>query len=291
MVIAKTQFNGQHYRRSAKPVALNTSEFIAVQAILSGESVGNYNGVEARTKAGDVFLLDLTQVMENKKQPGTRLSFIFPRVALRQLLSHHNIHGTVLPGEAPTTKLLFNYLIGLNNVLENLKGTEAAAAQEAMITLISAAIENADDKLLFSRQVDTPMRQRILDYINANLNNPLLSVESIMQFFRVSRTHLYRAFETEGGVAKAIRDRRLDLAYRLLVNRRNNTLPIDEIKRQCGFPERSQFSKFFYDRFGILPRDLNNMMKGMSQKDEDPLFYHEQLKTYLSSELKITDKI
>lgn len=276
MLITRTSFNAQHCIRSARSVA-NGADFCVLQAILSGESHGNYNGVEAHIQRGDVFLLDLTQAMESFKKAGSRISAVVPRSAMKHVLNRFNIHGMVLRREVPSTKLLFNYILGLERVLSGLKGSEIPAAQEALLTLLNAAVENSDTKVAFTRQIDTPMRQRIVDYISANLADPSLDVGSIMRFFRVSRTHLYRAFELEGGVAKAIRDRRLDMAYRFLINRKKNGLSVDEVKRLCGFSERAQFSKAFQERFGILPRDLNSDVMDLTTWTDEPVLFQRHL--------------
>src|SRR5690625_4184332 len=93
--------------------------------------------------------------------------------------------------------------------------------------------------------INLTLRQRVLRYINQNLADPELSPRSIMQHFRLSHSHLYRAFEGDLGVARIIRNKRLDLAYRTILLNKHKPLSIKELAFKCGFSPRSQFSVFF----------------------------------------------
>lgn len=280
MIIANTSFNAQHCKRTARAIAKNGADFVAFQTILTGTSEGSYNGKVSRTAPGDIFMLDLSQVMESKKQPGSRMSIMVPRTIVSDLLSRYNFHGLVLPQHAAATKLLFHYMAGLNKVAAELDDHEVQAVQEALFTLLGSAIGNTDDNILFSRPIDTPMRQRILDYIDANLTDPRLDVDVIIRFFRVSRTHLYRAFEPEGGVVRAIRERRLNLAFRLLIDQRKNPRTVDEIKTLCGFSQRTQFVRFFQQKFAFSPRDLHIMATEAASLFEGPFSLHNHILSY-----------
>ncbi|MGU3400985.1 helix-turn-helix domain-containing protein [Brucellaceae bacterium D45D] len=280
MIIANTSFNAQHCKRTARAIAKNGADFVAFQTILTGTSEGSYNGKVSRTAPGDIFMLDLSQVMESKKQPGSRMSIIVPRAIVGELLSRYNFHGLVLPQHTAATKLLFQYMIGINKVAAELDEQDTQAVQDALFTLLGSAIGNSDDNYIFSRPIDTPMRQRIVDYIDANLTNPYLDVDAILEFFRVSRTHLYRAFKQEGGVAHAIRDRRLNLAFRLLIDQRENPRSVDEIKSLCGFAQRTQFIKFFQQKFGFSPRDLHVIATEAASLFEGPLSLHNHILSY-----------
>ena len=67
----------------------------------------------------------------------------------------------------------------------------------------------------------------------------------------------YRAFEVEGGIAKIIRGKRLDRAYRILVDEPGRHVSLKEIAYRCGFHDGTQF-KAFKARFGMSPRDARD---------------------------------
>src|SRR5690606_19490731 len=112
--------------------------------------------------------------------------------------------------------------------------SEIPAVQESISILLASAVEGANEGVR-ELTVSLPMRQRILDYIDSRLNDPFLGPEVIMRHFRVSRSHLYRAFEPDGGVAKIIREKRLDQAYQLLTNPTEKR-SVKDVARRCGIP-------------------------------------------------------
>nr|WP_247883482.1 helix-turn-helix domain-containing protein [Brucella intermedia] len=50
-------------------------------------------------------------------------------------------------------------------------------------------------------------------------------------------------------MAKIIRDKRLDRAYRILVDERGRHVSLKEITYRCGFHDGTQFTKAFKARF------------------------------------------
>lgn len=111
-----------------------------------------------------------------------------------------------------------------------------------MLTLLGAGINGVDREEMQSLPVNLPMRKSILAYIDDNLFNPLLGPNLIVQNLRVSRSRLYRTFDTEGGIATIIREKRLDNAYRILVGERSRHVSFKEIAYRCGFHDGAQFT-------------------------------------------------
>nr|WP_225737270.1 helix-turn-helix domain-containing protein [Dyella acidiphila] len=101
----------------------------------------------------------------------------------------------------------------------------------------------------------TRLRQTIVDFIARNLYLSELSPEFLCRRFNVSRAHLYRAFAADGGVAKVLRDMRLDAAYGELTDAGRATRSITEIAYSLGFSSASQLLRSFRTRFGITPKE------------------------------------
>jgi AraC-like DNA-binding protein len=100
------------------------------------------------------------------------------------------------------------------------------------------------------------LRQRVLEFIEQNLHWRELSPGSIQRRFNVSRSHLYRAFENDGGVAKVLRERRLDAAFAELIRSGNTTRSIARIAYDLGFSSSQQFLRSFRARFGAKPSEV-----------------------------------
>ncbi|PJO49618.1 AraC family transcriptional regulator [Ochrobactrum sp. MYb29] len=250
--IGSTSFNTQNYLRTPKIIAHGGLDHYILQLITAGDLRGNFNGVDLCAKPGDIVIIDFTQTVESTAYDGSRITVMLARDELEKVIGWRNLHGVVLRAHEPTTRLLFAYLRGLNDVAGELDATEVYSAQEAMLSLLGASVTAGAPENL---AVNLTMRKCILTYINENLTSPLLSPQTIMHHFRVSRSHLYRAFSPDGGVAKVIRDKRLDNAYRTLIKQRGQPVSLKDIAYRYGFHDSVQFTKAFKVRFGLSPKD------------------------------------
>lgn len=86
--------------------------------------------------------------------------------------------------------------------------------------------------------------ERAVRYIKTNLSNPDLNVNSLCDVLNLSRSTFRKRFMEvmRSAPGKYIRDQRIAKARTLLAG---TDLSIKEIGRQCGFPEKTSFSRFF----------------------------------------------
>jgi AraC-like DNA-binding protein len=96
-----------------------------------------------------------------------------------------------------------------------------------------------------------PRLARILDCIEKQLCDPALGSEFLLRRFYVSRPTLYRMFRPLGGVARYIRERRLQAAHARL--RENPHCTITFLLYDLGFESERQFQRAFHMRFGMSP--------------------------------------
>lgn len=253
--IGATTFNTQSYKRAPKLIAQGGLSHYVLQLITGGDLRGDFNGVDVVAKQGDIVIIDLAKTVESRASGGSRITVIIPRDELEKIVGWRNLHGLVMQAGAPMTRLLFNYLHSLQSLSGELDRIEAQSAQDAMLTLLGAGINSTEGGAIENLPINLPMRKRILAYIDDNLSNPLLGPHLIVENLRVSRSRLYRAFDTDGGIAKIIRDKRLDHAYRILVDERGRHVSFKEIAYRCGFHAGAQFTKAFKVRFGMAPRE------------------------------------
>lgn len=278
MIIGSTTFNAQHYERTTNIIAQSGLDHYVLQVMLAGTVIGDFNGVAVSAKPGDIFILDMAQVISSQAEAGARLTVIMPRQELEKLVGWRNLHGIVLKAEAPATRLLFEYLRSLNSVVQELAAMDSIAAKDAMMVLLASCIKGTDTGLVENAAINLPIRNRILAYIDKNITNPLLGPYSIQQHFRMSRSHLYRAFEPDEGVAKVIRDKRLDLAYRIVIDQKDKTLSLKEVAYRCGFHDSTQLTKAFKARFGLTPKEAREAQDPTPlQGDGGTLVLHEHL--------------
>ncbi|KAB2729282.1 helix-turn-helix domain-containing protein [Brucella intermedia] len=256
ITMGTTTFNTQNYARTPRVIAQGGLDLYVVQLLTGGDLVGDFNGKDVIARRGDILIIDLARTLVSRAFQGSRTTVFIRRTDLEAITGGRDLHGFVLPRISPLTRLAFSYIQELNSVASELDPDEAVAAQKVMLSLIGNGISGQKDELTEQLPVNLPMRNRILVFIDNNLHDPLLGVQMIVKNFHVSRSHLYRAFENYGGVAKIIRDKRLDRAFRLLTEVRNRVVSSKEVTYRCGFHDPVQFAIAFKSRFGMSPRDV-----------------------------------
>lgn len=92
--------------------------------------------------------------------------------------------------------------------------------------------------------------------IDARLGDPGLNVGMIARAQGVTPRYIQRLFEREGTTfSNHLRDRRLDLAHRMLSGDYGHDASIASIAFDCGFGDLSHFNRSFRKRFGMRPSD------------------------------------
>lgn len=251
---ASVTFNSQRYNRDRRIIAWSGLDHFLVAVVKGGEIRGDVANNNLIARAGDICILDLAQVLQSDVSAGGTLSTLIPRGMLAKATGHANLHGVVLQAHLPMTQLITAYLEGLNGLRGHLSNDEIAAVQESLVTILAAALRGSraveDEEL---RPLSIALRQRVLDFVDRNLNNPEFSLNSIIRRFNVSRAHLYRAFAEDGGIAGVIRDRRLDAAFLEITQTDIIPRSIAKIAFEHGFSSTSHFSRCFRIRFGLMP--------------------------------------
>lgn len=94
---------------------------------------------------------------------------------------------------------------------------------------------------------------KITEYVDANIDNPDLSVDSIAEHLFTSPRNLYRKMAKLELLPPNdfVKNRRVELAAKLL---RTTTLTTQEVIFRCGFSSRSHFYKEFQKRFATTPK-------------------------------------
>ncbi|KHK60605.1 AraC family transcriptional regulator [Burkholderia sp. A9] len=257
MLLWRASFNAQAYRRDRRTIEQSGLDQYVVQLVQEGAHVGHFDGVDARAQAGDIYVIDLARPLSSQVDPGASLAVVMPRDGLERVADGRNLHGAVLGADKGTTRLLADYLRGVHRVAAHVSTPQATAVQDALVALLAAGLLDAshgDDVGLATH--GTVLRRRIVRYIAGHVTDRDLGPESLMAYFRISRAHLYRVFEMDGGVARFIRARRLDLAYRALVDPRSSGQSIKEIALRHGFSSSDRFVHAIRQRFGMTASEI-----------------------------------
>ena len=100
--------------------------------------------------------------------------------------------------------------------------------------------------------VDDKFLQKVVKFINENIDNELLSVEDIASQVGFSRAQLHRKLKalTNKSAGQMVNDIRLNTAKTMLMQRVGS---VSEIAYSVGYSNMSYFTKSFKERFGVLP--------------------------------------
>jgi signal transduction histidine kinase/ligand-binding sensor domain-containing protein/AraC-like DNA-binding protein len=103
--------------------------------------------------------------------------------------------------------------------------------------------------------IDKEFLQKAVDYIDKNLCNSQLSVDSIAELFHMSRSQVYRKIKALTGqtVVEFIRIIRLKHALKLMEEKRYN---FSEIADHTGFNSLSYFTRSFKEQYGKAPSEF-----------------------------------
>ena len=92
--------------------------------------------------------------------------------------------------------------------------------------------------------------------IDRHIDSPLLSVELICRRSGWSRATVYRLFHAEGGLARYIRQRRLQRAFRELTSHSPRRRRIIDLAVDCQFASEATFCRAFHREFGKPPGEV-----------------------------------
>ncbi len=130
-------------------------------------------------------------------------------------------------------------------------GKQTSATEEPT----SAAANSSFFILNSSFKKEDPFLQKFLNYIEKNMSDSDLSVETIGAELGLSRVQLYRKMKALTGLSpvELLRKARLKRGRQLLEKGGKN---ISEIAYEVGFSAPSYFTKCFKDEFGISPSEI-----------------------------------
>lgn len=256
LVVGSTTFNAQRFSRDRRNILQSGLDYYFVQIAVSGAMTGDFNGINVNVDVGDILIADLAQTLKTETKAGYRASTLLRRKPLEKAAGFRNLHGVVLKAEWPMTQLIATCLGGLFALSASLSSTHAEAVEEAVVTLLAAALKGeAPERTDDSSPLSLVLRQRVLEFMEQNIHLPEMSPELIQRRFHVSRAHLYRAFAAEGGVTKVLRDKRLDAAFLELTKADRSSRSIAEIAFGLGFSSGNQLLRGFRARFGVTPSE------------------------------------
>jgi AraC-like DNA-binding protein len=260
VVITRGFYSAQRRDRSLAIIRRSDLDNYRVTLPLrGGATLVDADGGGRSFSSGTLFVTDLARVDRQDAAAGENIMLFLNRESVDALLPQPlRMHGFAPRGALAS--LLRNHLIGLTDALSRGKVSNAIAPALAQATLhlFSAAIRGApplDEE--GKAAVGGALRRCMLRYIEEHLLDPKLSHDSLCRTFRVSRTTLYRLFQTLGGVAAYIKTRRLARIHAAL-SEPAHYQHLGRLADVYGFVSQSHMSKAYRALYGVSPSETRS---------------------------------
>ncbi|WP_186142805.1 helix-turn-helix domain-containing protein [Burkholderia gladioli] len=201
---------------------------------------------------GSVTMFDASLPLTTSVTIGECLGLIIPR----NLLDHdaRSLHGRTIDGVLGG--LLSDHLQSLYGRYEDLSAAEEQRVTQATTHLLRACLQPSPEHIAEALpELGQLQKRRVERYIDAHLLDPTLNVDKICNGVGLSRTVLYRLFESTSGIAHLIQEKRLRLAYERLTDSTSPRPRIAALAERYGFSSDKHFSRAFKKMFGHAPRD------------------------------------
>ena len=253
-VFGITRSQSQMFERSARRIAQDDIDHLLVQVFLEG---GGTTSDGHRILAGDMLVIDLNQPHSMINTEFANLTLVLPRnlhADLTDLLSAW--HGRALLQGNAMVKFVGQQLVSLWEHMPELDVVQAGAAVHGTLGLMEAWLSRDEGGLEEqSYEVSIALDKAIRSYIRSHLDENM-TVGSLAEKFRISRSQIYRKFKSRGGVMHYIWQCRLRRSMRVLSQTLYADQKIGRIAFDCGFTSEAHFSRAFKSHFGVSPSEV-----------------------------------
>ncbi|SAL03525.1 helix-turn-helix domain-containing protein [Caballeronia ptereochthonis] len=244
------------FRRTRRRIATSGVDHYLLHCLLGGSLTSESAEGAQRVPVNSVVIRDMAVENVGIARDAPMITLSIPRAALdRRMPVGARLHGACWDASDPIGGMVASHICSLARLATDMSDEQAALAAGATLDLLGACLV---PKTRFDTKKDDPrlapmLRARALSHIEQNLLDPDLDAESLRRALGISRTALYELFDETGGVARHIRDRRLDEAMRRLVSPRHGRERIAEIAYAMGFGSEKTFNRAFKERFDCAP--------------------------------------
>jgi len=246
----------QVFRQSTTPVECPLSGFVFVTMVVEGRVTVIQDGRSCTLGPGDfTFIVDGSPHTVIVETPSQLIDFAWPQDALG-LSADERRAVTARPfrSTSPMGRWLSPALIGLYEMDGGVSPSGAIRIADGISNLIvTAALELADPDdptHRWRRQYD-----EMIKFIEHNLDDLALSVDSIAENFFMSTRSVHRLFaKFDTTVASTVRDLRLETARRMMLSPSQRTKSVSFIASQLGFSSLQVFSRAFTAKYGVGPK-------------------------------------
>lgn len=241
--------------REAALVAERPNDHVSLFRLDAGRVEADYGGSATVLNPGDLVWLDYGRPMASLASDFSATVAMVPRARAPRLLRDGKLHGAVLRARDGRARLVSGFVDALFSTVADLDLAEAEAALDGLLLAAARPFREA----ACAPEADDPAGStvdRVRAFVLGRLADPDLSVASVVRFFGLTRSTLYRAFAGTDGVAALILSTRLDAALQALVSAPPHPRLVAEVRAAHGLPDAAHFARVFLARFGYSPSEV-----------------------------------
>jgi AraC-like DNA-binding protein len=208
-----------------------------------------HDGATIDVQANNLVLLPSSGLLSCRGQrPLACTAILGPRRFLGAVLPSRSA-ATVLPGSVSveTLRRHVERLVAMGaDVIEAQQGELAARSIRELLAAAAMPIAGLQQRRV---QRENTLLDRVMEHLDA-MGATDVTIASLCSALACSRSALYRAMATHGGLVRIVTRQRLLAVHRALLCR-DDQRSIAEIARGHGFADASQFSRCFRRMFGV----------------------------------------
>ncbi|WP_370674849.1 helix-turn-helix domain-containing protein [Pleomorphomonas sp. PLEO] len=266
--LGRVRSTAQDFDRSRYKIARDGMDGYLLQFYLSGRSATRGGSNSEVAGEGDLYMIDMAQPLATSTTDHDQISLVVPRRLLStRLESPDASHMRIIPAGLPLVTLFRESLKSFHGQIDNMSRREAETVMQPLLDLAAAAINGHVDERSMAG-VNLAHFVGLRRYVEENLLDPTLSLDSLLATFGLSRRKAYRLFEPVGGFATYVSRRRLQRALQALRSPDCRHMSISEIGSAHGFPNPENFSRAFRREYDLSPREVRQLAgSGRSLQD------------------------
>jgi len=269
MSLAEVYSEAQVVRHACSHGALTRNSIFFLHLQLEGQSLSRQDGRESLLRAGDFTLHDSTRRYELVfSGPNRVLVLGIPSLTLRRQIGCPECLAAILmPGARGASgllsELLRKYWSEYHQDLDEQTGSRIAIA---ILNLIGAAYADLPQALADRSSLGTAHRIRIVNYIEAHLNEPDLTPTRIADACKMTPRYLHHLFsDQDETVARYILRRRLEACSRALASSSQRGRTVTAIAFDYGFNSQTHFGRVFRAQYHMTPREYRRAHDSIRQ--------------------------
>lgn len=271
-VVGRGRSIGQTLVRGVREIRRSQLDGFVLLLDLAGMT-GEIDGVSFSGRPGTIHVRDLSRPSAARVEAVDAITVAMPREAAPAWLLEQSFHGARIDSTDAVGRVLINHMTTLAAAAPRMRLQDGVASVQAALTLAEKALLNSGHFPPHQRAaLYAGLRASATALIDQRLNEPDLSLGSLMRTLGVSRATLFRAFAIDGGIYAHIQQRRLHRARMALLNRVGRQPTIAEIAHHHGFVSESHFSRAFNAKYSERPGAVRPTRKATldgGQSDSD----------------------